>query len=84
MLAMPTFEQLLGKDRELPGEEVPAWIRREVAVGILANAHGYLKACENVLGREERNALLLLHGTILEIQEEGERNKPFDPLFEEK
>lgn len=79
---MPNFEQLLGRDRELPGEDTPEWIRREVAVHILADAHEYLMASKVVLGRDDvDDALLLLHGTILEIQEKIEDSNRFDPLF---
>ncbi len=62
---MPTFRQLLGADREFV--DVP-WIAREQAIQMLADAHEYLKACQELQGREVADALVLLHGAILELQ----------------
>lgn len=69
---MPTFKQLIGPDREIPDESCPEWIRQEVAIYILSEAHEYLSACRDVHDRVVDDELLLLHGTILEIRQKLE------------
>jgi len=67
---MPTFEQLLGKDRELC--EVP-WIARRQAMYVLEDAHKYLTAIKDIQGMNVDDAHRLLEDAAQKLQAE-ERN----------
>lgn len=68
---MPTFAQLLGRDRK--GKTGIPWIDRAIAVDILSNIHSYFAAREEMEGADLADAKLLIKGAALELALDSEK-----------